>query len=78
MASIQVLELCPIEDQIKDLSYDEAGGIQGGADRITEALMFIVDFYETNNLGEFYDSFGEFFSQLLRVFDEPRGSGAVV
>lgn len=77
MASIQVLELRPVEVPIEDLSYDEAGGIQGG-DRIQDTLNFILDFFETYNLGEFYGSFGEFYSQLLAVFDEPRGTGEVV
>ena len=76
MASIQVLEIRPVEVPIEDLSYDEAGGIQGG--RIIETLMFVADFYEDNNLSEFYDSFGAFFSQLLRVLDEPRGPGVIV
>ena len=31
MASIQVLELRPVEDQIKDLSYDMTDSIRGGA-----------------------------------------------
>ncbi len=30
MASIQVLELRPVEDQVEDLSYDVAGNIAGG------------------------------------------------
>ncbi len=73
MTSIQMLDLSFEEN----LSDDEAGSIQGGQDeegnRITETLEFLQDFYEENNLGDFYGSFGEFFSQLLRVFDEPRG-----
>ena len=71
MTSLQMLDLSFEEN----LSYDEAGSIQGGQDRITETLQFLQDFYENNNLSEFYGSFGEFYSQLLAVFDEPRGTG---
>ncbi len=74
MTSFQVLDLSFEED----LSYDQAGGIQGGQDRVTDTLNFLQDFYEDNNLSEFYGSFGEFYSQLLALYDEPRGSGAVV
>ena len=68
MASFQILDLSFKED----LSYDEAGGIQG-SDRVQETLNFLQDFYEDNNLSQFYGSFGEFYSQLLAIYDEPRG-----
>ena len=75
MTSIQVLDLSFEED----LSYDQAGCIQGGQDgeqnRITETLNFLQDFYNDNNLSQFYDSFGEFYAQLLAIYDEPRGTG---
>ncbi|MGK7897053.1 MAG: hypothetical protein AB4372_26425 [Xenococcus sp. (in: cyanobacteria)] len=74
MASFQILDLSFEEN----LSDDRAGTIQGGQDRITETLNFLQDFYNDNNLSEFYGSFGEFYSQLLAIYDEPRGAGEVV
>ncbi len=70
MANIQILELRSVEVPIKDLSYEEAGSIQGG-DRVQETITFLQDFYEANNLSQFYGSFGEFYSQLLAIYDEP-------
>ena len=44
MASIQIYEMRPVEDQLEELSYDEAGNIIGGSfvDKVlafTESLV---------------------------------------
>ena len=74
MASTQMLDLS-FEEYLSD---EQAGSIQGGQDRVTETLNFLMDFYNDNNLSQFYGSFGEFYSQLLTTFDEPRGAGETV
>ena len=52
MASIQILELRSVEDQIEDLSYDMTGSILGG--NITCIRNFISDFREAFESGNFF------------------------
>ena len=44
MASIQILEIRPIEDQIEELSYDTTGSIWGGS-RLTELYACVIQLW---------------------------------
>ncbi len=52
MASIQILELRPVEDQVEDLSYDMTGSILGGSN-IDCIRNFISAFIEAFQSGDF-------------------------
>ena len=50
MASIQILELRPLEAQVEDLSYDMTGSIMGGGD-IDCVVEFVNDFIDAFTSG---------------------------
>ena len=69
MASIQILELRPVDGQIEDLSYDKTGLIMGGDDAGFDLLDCAAAFLEKVGAqlsgdgltpGELYTFLGEF------------------
>ncbi len=69
MASIQVLELRPVEDQIEDLSYDMTGSIRGGGVSEFFAVMAVcLDVFEgILEVGEVVDATAFFTACLVDV-----------
>lgn len=81
MASIQILEICPVEAQIEDLSDDLTDSIRGGSIKLfTEAILDCVgdflqdaasqDFNPFLSAGTFLKCVGNAF-RLLEVEIEP-------
>ena len=68
MASIQILELRPVECELEDLSYDITDIIRGGG--LEEALTIAVECYRNLAKGIFdglpnHDLFGDFAECML-------------
>ena len=52
MASIQILEICPVENQIQELSYDMTDSIRGGGvEEFVESML--------NCVGQFLEDAGD-------------------
>ena len=71
MASIQVLELRPVDGQIEDLSYDMTGSILGGSN-IDCIRNFVSAFIEAFQAGDFY-AIPEILTEYLQCIEADSG-----